>query len=389
MRHALALALRYMAFHRLRTAILLVCLSLAMFLPATVHVLVGYYNRVMIDRANTTPLVLGAAGSKYDLILNTLYFRGRLDRPLTMREVHAIREEGRATAVPIYVRHKAGGITIVGTSLDYFEFRGLKPKEGTLPQWLGDVVLGATAARRLELGPGDRLLSDDEKLYDISSTNPLWMRVTGVLKETGTADDLVIFADVKTTWTIEGIGHGHVAAQHITDPTMFRAISQGNVVMSGAVMPDDAVAVEKLDRFHFHGEEAAFPITAVIVLPHDARSATILKTRYGHTDDVQAVVPRRVVEEMMDEVFRVKRFFDAMFAVVAVATGLFLALVMWLSMQIRQGEFQTLHRIGCRRSTVLSLQVAELALLMIAGAAIAGGLLATVMWYIVRFDVLL
>lgn len=389
MRHTLWLAFRYMAYYRLRSAILVVCLSIAMFLPAAVHLLVGYYDRIMIDRADATPLVIGAKGSAYDLVLNTLYFKGRLEEPFTMEQVGEIERDGLATPIPLYIRYKAGGQPIVGTTLDYFYFRKLEVRQGTLPQVLGDIVLGATAAKRLGLGVGDKLLCDQEKLYDISSSYPLLMRIVGILEETSTADDLVIFADIKTTWIIEGIGHGHTDTLSITDPTMFRSISEGSVVMSGAVVQFNEITPEDLDRFHFHGNEAEFPVTAVIALPRDAKSATRLRTRYRHSDDAQAVVPRKVVEEMMDIVFLVKRFFDAVFLMVVASTVLFLVLVMLLSWRIRSREFQTLTKIGCSRMTIFAIQTGEIALLLAASSAIAAASLAGLIWYVARFDLLL
>ena len=389
MKHALLLAFRYTAYYRVRSAILVVCLSIAIFLPAAVHLLVGRYNRIMIERADRTPLVIGAHGSVYDLVLSTLYFKGRLRQHLTMAQVDVIRDGGLATPVPLYVRFTAGGRPIVGTTLDYFQFRELRARHGTLPQVLGDVVLGAAAARRLGLGVGDKLLSDDEKLYDISSSYPLLMRVVGVLEESGTADDLVVFADVKTTWIIEGIGHGHLDARSVTDPAMLRGASQDNLVMSGAVVQYTEITAEDLDSFHFHGDEETFPITAVIALPRDAKSATILKARYRLAEDAQAVVPRKVVRQMMDIVFRVKRFFDAVFAMVLASTVLFLLLVMLLSLRIRRREFQTLHKIGCSRSTVFALYAAEITLLLMASLAVAGAAMGGLVWYVARFDVLL
>jgi len=389
MKNSLLLAFRYMAYYRVRTVILVVCLSIAAFLPLAVHVLVSYYNRVMIERAQATPLVIGAEGSEYDLVFGTVYFKGRLERRISMQEADDVRREGLAVAIPMYVRFTAGGHAIVGTTLDYFQFRGLQPANGTLPQMLGDVVLGATAARRLGLDVGDKLLSDDEELYDISSTYPLLMRVSGILEETGTADDMVVFADVRTTWIIEGIGHGHVGAQEVTDPMMLRAASGRNMVLSGAVVQHNEITPEALDSFHFHGERKDFPLTAVIVLPRDDKSATILKNRYGLREGVQAVVPRKVVEEMTGIVLRVKRFFDAVFVMVLASTALFLVLVVMLSLRIRQREFQTLHKIGCSRSTVFALQAAEVALLLAVSLTAAAALSGAMMWYVVRFDVLL
>jgi hypothetical protein len=47
-------------------------------------------------------------------------------------------------------------------------------------------------------------------------------------------------------------------------------------------------------------------------------------------------------------VFRIKRFFDANAALVGVATGLFLLLVVLLSVRLRRPEMETLFRLGLR-----------------------------------------
>jgi putative ABC transport system permease protein len=92
---------------------------------------------------------------------------------------------------------------------------------------------------------------------------------------------------------------------------------------------------------------------------------------------------------MMDIVFRVKQFLDSIFVMVLVSTGLFLLLVVLLSLRIRKREFQTLSKIGSSRSTVLAVQVGEIALLLLTSAILSAAMLGGLMWYVVRFGVLL
>jgi putative ABC transport system permease protein len=68
----------------------------------------------------------------------------------------------------------------VGTTLDYFDFRGLKVVEGRNLAVLGDCVLGARVAENLRLKPGDSLLSSPETLFDLAGVYPLKMKVVGV-----------------------------------------------------------------------------------------------------------------------------------------------------------------------------------------------------------------
>jgi len=385
----LSLALRYLSYYRLRSVILVVCLSITFVLPTAVHWLVGYYEQVMVSRADATPLVLGAPGSRFDLVLNGLYFKGRLRSELTMAQAEGAAVGDLADVIPLHVKFTAGGQPIVGTSFDYFDYRGLTAEQGRLPQQMGEVVVGATAARLLNVKPGDSLLSDDEQLYDISSTYPLLMKVVGVLKRTGTADDLAVFTDVKTTWVIEGIGHGHIEAERVEDPTKVKSLSPGAMVMTGAVVQYNEITPENIAGFHFHGDSSSHPITGVIVLPRDAKSATRLKARYQDATDVQAIVPRDVVDEMMELIFRVRRFLDAVFALVLAATILFMVLVLWLSSRIRRREFQTLERIGSGYGTVFALHAVEIVLLLSIAAVIATAVLGMIAWYVKAFDVLL
>jgi putative ABC transport system permease protein len=256
-------------------------------------------------------------------------------------------------------------------------------------QVLGDVVLGATAARRLNLGVGDRLLSDDKRLYDISSTYPLLMRVVGVLAETGTADDLAVFVDIRTTWIIEGLGHGHQDIVQITDPGMFRQIAPGSATLTGAVLQYNEITSDNIASFHFHGGPRNLPVSAILVWPHEAKSATILLGRFRHQQDMQAVRPASVINEIMNFVLGVRRFLDAIFALVLVGNVFFLLLVMLLTNRIREREYETMRKIGCARGMILMMQFAELTWLVGMAVAVSGAMLGATMMLVVRFDLLL
>jgi putative ABC transport system permease protein len=150
----------------------------------------------------------------------------------------------------------------------------------------------------------------------------------------------------------------------------------GEVVVDGSVREATEITPENAASFHFHGDRDAFPLTAVLLWPRDAKSATILKGRYAVRQDAQALVPRDVVEELLGFVFRLKRFFDANAVLVAVATALFLGLIVVLSLRLRQREFETLWKIGCSRGTVFSMQATELFLVLLGGALLASGAVA-------------
>ncbi len=381
MRATILLAWRYVTYHRIRSLLLSLCVALVLLLPLAMNLLVGHYAEALTSRARSTPLLVGARGSRFDLVLNSLYFQGRVPRTLPMAETTAIQQSGLGQAIPLYCGRSAQGFSIVGTSYDYFGFRGLRCAAGELPVMLGEAVVGAAVATELGLAPGASILSDRGSLYDLAAGYPLKMHVVGVLAATGSPDDRAVFVDVRTAWIIEGIGHGHDGAAAAPDDQVLERGGDA-VVFNASVIEFMEVTEDNVDEFHFHGEAGQFPLTAVLVVPRDDKGRTLLKGRYRVSESAQMLVPAEVVDEILGFVLKVKRFFDANLALVTLATTLFLVLIVLLSFKVREREMETLFRIGCARGTVARVMATELLLQIVVGASIALLLAAFVFGYL-------
>lgn len=376
MTSAFYMAWRFLDHHRLRTALLVLALAITLFLPAAVRLLVRHYDRDLTARAHATPLVVGAKGSRFDLVLAGLYFRVPSLDPVPAGQVDAIRD--LAAAIPIHARFTARGRPLVGTSLGYFPFRHLRVARGRLPALLGEAVLGAAVARDLGLGPGDVITTDQDDLYDITALYPLVLQVVGVLGEAGTPDDEVVFVDVKTAWVVEGIGHGH---DRVLPSAADLRRADGQAVADDSLVQAASMGADNLATFHFHGDPAEFPLTAILAIPRDgdAKSATLLRGRYDVSEAVQALAPSETVTELMGLVLRIQTFLDAIGALVGLATLLFVTLVVGLSLRARRREVETLHLIGCSPGSVLALLVAEWTLIAALAVAITAAALAVLL----------
>ena len=122
MKNVLLLALRYLRFNKIKTVILVFSVAVAVFLPLAVNLLVRDYQRDLLARASATPLVAGAPGSRLDLVLHALYFRGKPAHDSDDGRRGCDQPSGLALGIPILGKHTARGFPIVGTSLEYFEF---------------------------------------------------------------------------------------------------------------------------------------------------------------------------------------------------------------------------------------------------------------------------
>ncbi|GIT93203.1 hypothetical protein JANAI62_36530 [Jannaschia pagri] len=361
--NALYLALANLRFHWVRTLVLIVAAALVGTVPVLTRTLLAQGEAALTARAEATPLLLGTRGSRLDLVMAGAYFTDDLPEPATMAAADAVWESGLGIPVPLHTTFTAGEARIVGTTLDYFDLRGLEIAQGRPFALLGEAVLGAGAAARLGLGVGDTILSDPENLFDLDGAYPLEMGITGIFAPTGTPDDDAVFVDIKTAWVIEGIGHGH---DDIVVAGEDAATAAARVVQFARITEDN------IDSFHFHGDPAGYPVTAVMVAPYDDRAATILRGRYLDAEGpVQAVVPADVIDALVARLLRIASLVDAVTVVVGLAAALALGLALFLSWRLRAPEMRTAFALGAGRGTIARLALAEVGIVIAAALAIA------------------
>ncbi len=371
MSDVLYMAARYLAFHRWKTTILVLSIALILSVPAGLRVVVRQSRQQLMARAEATPLLIGAPGSPLELVLNSLYARAEVPDELPYREVERVRETGLAEPIPLYVRFRAQDDPIVGTTLDYFEFRHLRPADGHPMVRLGDCVLGANVARRRGIGAGASVVSSPEGAFDLAGVYPLKMRVAGVLARSGTPDDDAIFVDLKTAWVIRGIGHGH---ENLSEASSGVVLRRGDDVVVGndAVVEYNEVTDENIGSFHFHGDPETFPITAILAVPPDQRSAALLEGRYQASDEkLQIVRPAAVMEGLLATVLTVENYVVAALVMVGAAALATATLVFLLSARLRRREIETMIKLGGSRGRIAALLASEVVAVLVAAAGLA------------------
>ena len=102
MRDVIYMAWRYLRFYWGKSAVLVVSISLILFLPAGLHVLVEQGAEVLTARAESTPLLIGAKGSAVDLTLSALYFRPPHLESILYRETARVDGSGLAWGIPLH-----------------------------------------------------------------------------------------------------------------------------------------------------------------------------------------------------------------------------------------------------------------------------------------------
>jgi putative ABC transport system permease protein len=369
MLQSIFLASKYILFHKTRSLVLVFSIGIIIYLPGGLQRLIEESEERMIARAEATPLLVGARGSSTDMVINSLYFQQERAEPIDKAVLSAVNGTGFGYAIPLITMFSARNFPIVGTDQDYFTFRNLQLASGHLMSFVGDCVIGSSVSEQLNIGVGDSLVSSPENPFDLAGVYPLKMNVTGVLKPAESPDDLAVFVDVKTNWVILGLGHGHEDLTEINDRTIILERDSSEVKAGAKLMLYNTIVGDNIDSFHFHGDMKSYPLNALIFVPNDQKSETLFRGRFETGDfDEQVIVPKVVVNTLLQSIFRIKEVFNTVFVLVGLATLLILGLIIALSVRLREKEISTMYTIGSSRMKVF--EIIALELLILSGASI-------------------
>jgi putative ABC transport system permease protein len=198
--------------HALSTTITALAIALAGGLLLTVWV-VKVQSQATFTQVNTGfDAVLGARGSKLQLVLNAIFHLEASAGNLPASDYEAIkRHPAVKRAIPIAVGDNLRGFRIVGTvpelfsDIEYTPGKKFAFAEGRLfDPSTKEAVVGSFAAKKLGLKTGDEFHPFHGLVYDETSQHAETYRVTGVLAPSNTPADKVIWIPLHGLQTMNG-----------------------------------------------------------------------------------------------------------------------------------------------------------------------------------------
>ena len=339
--------------HALSTGVTAVCIALAAGLLMSVWSVKDQSQAAFTGANGGFDAVLGARGSKLQLVLNAIFHLESSPGNLPWQDYLDIQKNPNVElAVPIAVGDNYHGYRLVGTTLDFFaptvheparRFR-VAPGGRLFDPTLREAVVGSFVARKLGLKPGDTFHPFHGLIYDEKNQHSETYLVVGLLKPSNTPADRVIWIP------LEGIqkmtGHDPKAAEDISAVLVKL---KGGSALAGFQM--DLMYNKQGNRLTF-----AWPIGRVVAELFD---------KLGWFDRVLALV---------------------CYLVAIVATASILAGI-YNSMNGRRREIAILRALGARRLTVLAAVLLEAATIAALGSVLGFaiyGLIVTVVSAVIR-----
>ena len=214
----------------------------------------GYYD-----------MIIGPSGSSTQLAMNTMFFTEKPLGTISYDYVEKLEKDMRVNkVVPFTMGDSYNAAKIVGTTADFLDGKDIK--DGTMFTEKFQCVIGAAVAEKYSLTVGSQLITSHGLTGEghAHESNPL--AVVGILKETKTAYDNVIFTPIETVWAT----HNHSDENHD----------------------------EHEEKNHEHHGD----VCAILVKSKSFNAYSQLSAEYGENSKLLVINPSEVLREVLENV---------------------------------------------------------------------------------------
>lgn len=275
-------------------------------------------------------IIIGPAGSSTQLAMNTMFFTDKPLGTISYEYVEELRADMRINAaVPFTMGDSYNGAKIVGTEPFFLENKTLA--EGEMFGEKFECVLGSAVAKKYGLALGDELITSHGLAEGghAHESNPL--RVVGILKQTNTSYDNVIFTAVETVWATHDHGgeEEHAEEEHVHDETC--------------------------DHEHEeHGE-----ICAILVKTKSFNHYNAVKTEYGADSKLLVINPSEVLREVLENVDMSSKIVYILCVIILIMNIFIISVITLLNMYDSKKEISLMRLIGIGMSKINLLYILQ------------------------------
>lgn len=327
-------------------------------------------------------LVIGAKGSPLQLVTSTIYHADSPTGNVPIAEVkafgnpkHPLIEE----AIPLGLGDSYRGRRIVGTTQSFLGLYDASIAQGKTFEKPYEVVLGATVARKLNLGLGNTFKSvhglDDNP--DLVHADGESFSVSGILAPTGLVIDELIITPLQTIWEVhgshdhsEGDGHdhddheGHDHDDHDHD----HSDHEGHDHETLNPEPNNLAEGSNLNPFPWY-KETDKEITALLAKFKGRNTMTLNFARNLNANtNLMAATPAVVMAQFSEQVSSAEDVIRALAIVIVIASMLSLLIILLNALRERKGDLSLLRALGATPSFIFRMVLVESVVLALLGA---------------------
>ena len=278
-------------------------------------------------------MIIGPSGSSTQLAMNTMFFTDKPLGTISYEYVEQLQKDTRVNkVVPFTMGDSYNGAKIVGTTADFLDGKGLD--EGAMYTEKFQCVIGSAVAEKYGLTLGSTLVTSHGLTEGghAHEGNPL--TVVGILSQTKTAYDNVIFTPCETVWATHDHGDEEGELTEHTD-------GEEALHNSAHTVEDTDSNGQSADTHEYHGE-----VCAILVKSKSFNAYSQLSAEYAENSKLLVINPSEVLREVLENVDMSTQIVYILCIIILIMNIFIISVITLLNMYDSKKEIALMRLIG-------------------------------------------
>ena len=288
--------------------------------------------------------IIGPAGSNTQLAMNTMYFNESPVGTIPYSVVTSLQQDQRVSKViPFAMADSYNGYGVVGTTPDYLENKSVSKGEMFESSGTMQAVVGANVAKYCDLKVGDTIHTS-HSASDLDK-HAEGITVVGILAETHSSYDNVVFTQLKTLWDMHDHGeheeHEEGEEHHV----------HGTVCAAIVIAKNPGVAMQLVDEY----------------------DGKIITDEDGDNYTLQAIEPMSVMRDVLNDADDTKYIVFVLCAVILIMNIMIISIITLLNMYHSAKEISLMRLIGISMKKINLLYIIQNSIMGLVSILLAFG----------------
>ncbi len=278
-------------------------------------------------------MIIGPSGSSTQLAMNTMFFTDKPLGTISYEYVEQLQKDTRVNkVVPFTMGDSYNGAKIVGTTADFLD--GKELDEGAMYTEKFQCVIGSAVAEKYGLTLGSTLVTSHGLTEGghAHEGNPL--TVVGILSQTKTAYDNVIFTPCETVWATHDHGDEEGEETEHTD-------GEEALHNSAHTVEDTDSNGQSADTHEHHGE-----VCAILVKSKSFNAYSQLSAEYAENSKLLVINPSEVLREVLENVDMSTQIVYILCIIILIMNIFIISVITLLNMYDSKKEIALMRLIG-------------------------------------------
>ena len=342
----LKFALKNMAIKKVQIILIVISIVISAGIGVLAFNVATQVDEGITSGAQYYSAIVGPAGSNTQLAMNTMYFTDSPVGTIPYSVVSSLQQDQRVDSViPFAMADNYNGYNVVGTTPAYLENKSVAKGEMFTVAETMQAVVGSNIAKYCDLEVGDLIYTSHSA--GGTDTHTQGLTVVGILEESHSSFDNVVFTQIKTLWDMHD--HGEEHGEH----------------------------EEGEEHQHTHGTVCAILINTKnpgyamqLVQEYDGK---IITTEDDDNYTLQAIEPMSIVRDVLNDADDTKYIVFVLCAVILIMNIMIISIITLLNMYHSAKEISLMRLIGISMKKINLLYIIQNSIMGLVSVLLAFG----------------